>query len=252
MSVRFRASGIHFLISTGVAFASALLVFLVWYPSPYEVLAGGLTLFAMVVGIDVVLGPLLTALVANPKKSRTELRRDIALIVVVQILAFFYGMYTVAMARPVHLVFEIDRFRVVSAADISPAELEKAAPAYRHLSWIGPTLIAARKSTNQEEMIRSLDLGLQGVDISMQPDRWIDYASSAEAVLQKARPVNLLLAKYPAEVEQVRLAAANSKVDLENIYFLPMDSRSASGSALIAAPDARIIGYLAVDGFFTP
>jgi len=32
--------------------------------------------------------------------------------------------------------------------------------------------------------------------------------------------------------------------------FLPMTSRHASGVALLAPPDARIVGYLPVDGFF--
>jgi len=42
-------------------------------------------------------------------------------------------------------------------------------------------------------MMRALDLGIQGQDISMQPDRWVAYGPQAEAVLKKARPVKLLL-----------------------------------------------------------
>jgi hypothetical protein len=250
MSLRVRASGLHFLISASIALLSSLLVFLLWYPSPYPTLAGGLTLFAMLVGIDVVLGPFLTALVANPAKPRAELRRDIGLIVLVQLLAFGYGMYTIAMARPVHLVFEVDRLQVVSAADIDPSQLGKALPAYRQLPWTGPTLLAARKSANQEEMMRSLDLGLQGLDISMQPERWVDYASQAEAVLEKARPVKLLLEKFPHLANQVQAAAASHGVAPESMRFLPITSRHASGVALLALPDARIVGYLPVDGFF--
>ena len=250
MGFRLHASGLHFLISVAVAVVFGLLVFLLWYPPPFATLAGGLTLFAMLVGIDVVLGPFLTALVANPTKPRPELRRDIGLIVVVQLLAFGYGAYSIALARPVHLVFEVDRLAVVSAADIDTDQLLKASPAYQKLPWTGPTLIAARKSESSAEMTRSLEMGLQGVDISMQPERWVDYNANAAAVLKKARPVKLLLDKYPQLADQLRAAAASHSVAPGDIQFLPMTSRRESGVALIAAPDARFVGYLSVDGFF--
>lgn len=250
MSLRVRASGLHFLISASIALLASLLVFLVWYPSPYSTLAGGLALFAMLVGIDVILGPVLTALVASPTKPSAELRRDIGLIVLVQLLAFGYGMYTIAMARPVHLVFEVDRLQVVTAADIEPSQLGQALPEYRQLPWTGPTLLAARKSASQEEMLRGLDLGMQGLDLAMQPERWVSYASYADVVFNKARPVKVLLEKFPELADPVQAVAARHGVAPENMRFLPMTSRHASGVALLAPPDARIVGYLPVDGFF--
>lgn len=250
MTRRIRASGLHFFISASIALLSSLIVFLLWYPSPYATFAGGLGLFGMLVGIDVVLGPFLTAIVAGPSKSSTELRRDIGWIVLVQLLAFGYGMYTIAMARPVHLVFEVDRFRVVSAADVDPTQLVNAPTPYRQLPWTGPTLIAARKSENPKEMERALDLGIQGLDIAMLPERWVDYASHATAVLTKARPVKLLVEKFPQVADEVQIAANSHGVKLEALYFLPLDSRKVSGTVLVAAPDARIVGYLTVDGFF--
>ena len=250
MGFRTRASGLHFLASALIALVFGLIVFLLWYPPPFAMLAGGLTLFVMLVGIDVVLGPFLTALVANPKKPRLELRRDIGLIVVVQLIAFGYGAYTIALARPVHLVFEVDRLAVVSAADIDADQLKKALPAYRKLPWTGPTLIAARKSESGSEMTRSLDLGLQGLDISMQPERWVDYNVNATAVLEKSRPVRILLDKYPELTDQLKTALSTHNITPENSRFLPMTSRWESGVALIAASDARFLGYLPVDGFF--
>ena len=57
---RLQAAGIHLLISLFVAALAAVLVFGLWYPNPYRDLSGGRTLFSMVVGVDVVLGPLIT------------------------------------------------------------------------------------------------------------------------------------------------------------------------------------------------
>ena len=250
MNFRIRVSGVHFLISVGIAVLAALLVFLVWYPPPYAVLAGGLSLFVMLVAIDVVLGPCLTAVVANSAKPRAELVRDIALIALIQLLALGYGMNTIALARPVYLVFEVDRFRVVSAADVDSVTLVKAPAAYRQLPWTGPTLIATRKAMNQNEMLHSLGLGLQGVDIAMQPERWTEYAFSIEAVLSKARPAKLLLEKYPQVTEELQAVAAKHAVEIGDIFFLPLVSRKSSGVVLVSVPKADIVGYLMVDGFF--
>ncbi len=51
-----------------IAALAAALVFLVWYPSPYSTLAGGTGLFLLIVSVDVVMGPALTAVVASPGK----------------------------------------------------------------------------------------------------------------------------------------------------------------------------------------
>lgn len=249
MNRRVRLPGIHLIISTAVALMAGLVVFLLWYPPPYAMFVGGLTLFVMLIGIDVALGPALTAILANPSKPNSELGRDLTWVVAIQLSAFVYGVYTLALARPVHLVFEVDRFRVNTAADIDQTSPAKAADLYRNLPWTGPILIAGRKSVNQEEMLHSLDLGIQGVDISMQPDRWVDYASDKSAVLKKARPINQLLQKQPHPADQIQSVATSVGVSLKGIRFLPLLSRKESGVALILATDPRVVGLLSVDGF---
>lgn len=249
MNRRLRAGGIHLLVSASIAALAALLVFLVWFPSPYASIAGGLGLFALLVSVDVVLGPLLTAVVASGTKPRAELRRDIVIIAIVQLVAFGYGMYSIAAARPIYMVFEVDRFTVVRAADIDPAALERAAPAFRELPWTGPRLIAARKSTNSDEMLHSLELSFSGVDISMQPERWVDYGGMHEAVLKAAHPVKALVEKYPGAGEQVRAVARRAGVAPDALLFLPLTSRRGISTALLSAADARVVGYVPVDGF---
>jgi hypothetical protein len=250
MGIRVFAAGVHFFISLSIALVCGALVFFLWYPPPFASFAGGLTLFMMLVGVDVILGPCLTALVAAPTKSAVELRRDIGVIVVLQALAFSYGMYTIALARPVYLVFEVDRIRVITAVDVDTTQLGNAAPAFRQLPWTGPTLIAAQKPSNSEELLQALDAGLQGVDIAMQPKRWVDYETVVPDVLKKARSVKSLMEHYPAAIGQLRALAAEHGVQVNDLLFLPMQSRRTSAVALIAPRDARILGYLPFDGFF--
>ena len=124
---RLRASGIHLGISVAIALLAALLVFLVWYPYPYREISGGRELFLILVSVDVVLGPLITLTIFNRAKPWRALRRDLAIVGLIQFSALCYGMWTVFVARPVHLAFEIDRFRVIHAIDV-PAEMLPQAP----------------------------------------------------------------------------------------------------------------------------
>src|SRR5882762_3071798 len=105
--LRLRAAATHLLASAVVAGIASLVVFKLWYPSPFSTVAGGSALFLILISVDVTLGPALTAVIASPGKPQTEFIRDLAVIVVVQFSAFAYGLYTMALARPVALAFEV-------------------------------------------------------------------------------------------------------------------------------------------------
>jgi hypothetical protein len=247
---RFRMAAAHFGASAVVAAVAALLIFKVWYPSPFANIAGGLSLFALLVGVDVVLGPALTAVAASPGKPRRVFLRDLAVIVSLQLAAFGYGAYTVALARPVALVFEVDLMRLVSAAEIQPGEVSAVPAPSPQLSWSGPRLMAAALPAEGDEMLRAIDLGLAGIHLAMQPVYWRDYSSQSSLAWKAARPVSKLLGKYPESAAEVAQLARSAGVPFESLRFLPLTARHADGVTLIAPPDAQVIGHLPLDGFF--
>ena len=79
-----RAAIIHLLLSATIASAFAALVFGIWFTAPIRELVGGTKLFWLIVGVDVICGPLLTLVVLNPAKSGAELKRDLILIAIIQ------------------------------------------------------------------------------------------------------------------------------------------------------------------------
>ena len=79
---RLKASGIHLALSLAIAALAALLVVGIWYP--YREISGGRELLLLVVTADVILGPLITLAVFNRKKPWTELRRDVAMVALIQ------------------------------------------------------------------------------------------------------------------------------------------------------------------------
>jgi len=246
---RFVAAGLHLLVSAAVAAVAALLVFTVWYPTPFNLIAGGTALFLILVSVDVVLGPALTLVAASPGKARREFRRDLAVIVAVQLAAFSYGVYTIALARPIFQSFEVDRFRVVTAVDIERNDLDKAPSGIRALPWLGPELIAAVPPTDPGEHLKSIELGMAGIDLSMIPSNWRSYESQKDAVWRAARPIAALIARYPTISADIEKAAAAQRKASAELRYLPLVSRQVSWVVLLAAPDARPIGYLPVDGF---
>jgi hypothetical protein len=247
---RLRAASIHLGISALVAALASLVVFAVWYPSPFATIAGGTHLFLLLVSVDVVMGPALTAVVVGAGKPRQELVRDLIVIVLLQLTAFGYGLYSVALARPVALVYEVDLLRLVSAADLEPAGLNEAPAGLRDLSWRGPRLMAALKPTDPQELLRSVELGLAGIPLAAMPRYWRDYSEHADAAWRAARPVPALLAKYPASVEAVTRIATAAGQPASALRFLPLRARHAEWVTLIAAPNASIVGHLPLDGFF--
>ena len=82
---RFRASGFHFVISLLVGLVLLALCWFMWYPAPMLMAIGGHEIFLLVVGIDVVLGPLLTLVVF--KSGKKTLKFDLAVIALLQIAA---------------------------------------------------------------------------------------------------------------------------------------------------------------------
>lgn len=109
-----KASAIHLIASALIAVAAAAIVFFVWFPFPYRALAGGQKLFWVLVAVHVACGPLLTLIVFDPKKPRSELKFDFTVIALIQIVCLCYGLYALSSARPVVLAFETDRFVAVS------------------------------------------------------------------------------------------------------------------------------------------
>lgn len=160
-------AGWHLLISLFVAGAAALLVFKIWYPHPYEELTGGLALYKLVVIVDVICGPLLTLVLASPKKSTKERVVDFSLIGAIQLAALLYGLYSVSQARPVVAAFEQDRIMVVTAAEIDYEQLSNAPEGLRQLSWFGVKRVGLREPVNVEEANQSLSMSLQGIEPSM-------------------------------------------------------------------------------------
>lgn len=246
---RLQWSGWHLLTSLLVATAVAALVFFVWFPHPYRDLSGGLRLFVIVVGVDVVLGPVATLAVASAKKSIKTLKMDISLIALLQLGALAYGLWTVAQARPVYMAFEIDRFRVVHAVDVDPVLLASARAEYQHLPLSGPRMIAVRPFVDSNEKMEVTMAALSGATIGARPDLWMSYAEAAPAVLAESKPVGELVKRKPEYQAQVAEFIAGRQLSEGSVRYLPVAGRDLFWTVLLDGETAEPLGYLPIDPY---
>ncbi len=246
---RLQASGAHFALSLGVALLAATLVFGVWYPYPYREISGGRELFFIIMAVDVVMGPLLTFAVFNRKKPLEELKRDLAIIVLLQLAALGYGLWTVFISRPVHLVFEYNRFRVVHAIEVDDTLLAKAPPSLQRLPITGPTTLSLRNFKDGKEQGDMTMAALGGMQLAARPELWQDYATAAPQILAEAKPVAQLKARFTTRTPEIDDAVRSTGRPELALQYVPMVGRKTFWTVLVDGVSAEPLVFLPIDSF---
>ena len=114
---RWLAFASHFGISLLIFLALLLLIVFFWYPGALFAAAGGWQGIRIVVGVDLVLGPLLTLIVYDIAKPRQVLFRDLLVIALIQLSCLAGGVYVVFDERPVAVTYVHDKFYVLKNSD---------------------------------------------------------------------------------------------------------------------------------------
>lgn len=248
-SFRFLASGLHCLLSLVVALAAAILVFGFWYPYPYREISSGRELFLLVVSVDVILGPLITLMIVNRNKSKQELCGDLLVVGLIQVAALGYGLWTVAIARPVHMVFEYDRFRVVHAIEVDPTLLRGSSARIVALPLSGPTLLALRPFRDEQEKMEATMAALQGVSLASRPELWIPYEEATAAVLKYAQPAEQLLNRFSASANDIRQTLHGVGRAPQDVVYLPLVGRKSFWTVFLDPVTAQVLVTMPLDSF---
>src|SRR5688572_9615492 len=185
---RWRASGIHLVISAVIAAAGLALMLALWYPGPLFQAAGGNELLFILVGVDVVIGPLITLAVFRAGKR--GMKFDLAVIGTLQIAALIYGAWVVALSRPAFVVFVKDRFEVASVIDLKEEDLAQARyPQFRKVPLTGPQWAVVDWPADKAEQQKLVQLAFQGIDVHAFPKYFAPFEERTKDVLAKAIPI---------------------------------------------------------------
>ena len=239
----------HLILSLVVAVVSAGVVFGLWYPTPYRQMLNVGQIYLLVLVVDVVCGPLLTMIVASPRKSRRERWLDFSLIGAIQIAALAYGMHSVWVARPVALAFEIDRLVVVTANEVELEALPKAPQGLQRLPWAGVLQVGTRRAAGAAEMLSSVELGMAGISPAMRPDWWLPWSEARDGMRARAKPLAELIARRPEAASLLQAAAQSAGHAVKDLSYLPLVSSKTKDWVALLDVDLNIVGHAPVDGF---
>jgi len=200
----------------------------------------------LLMGVDIGIGPLLTLIVVSPHKSRKLLRLDLSVIAILQMLAFAYGVHVIAAARPVFVVAEIDRLVLVTAGELTDADLAKGhLPNFRARSWIGPILVGALPPKGQEGIEIAEQNIRGGKDIDQLPRFYVPYDQVIDKVMRHAKLLSQL--RNATELQQKQLKQLQSGLDGGTLLALPLQRGEHSYTAIMSPRTKRPTLILAID-----
>ena len=198
----------HFFISICISLISLFWVFNAWYPGPLAKATNVTYIFLMLLAIDIILGPILGFVVYNEKKK--TLKFDLAVIFLLQLSALAYGVYSISQARPVWIVYNVDRFELVRKNELIEDNIQQAQLQFQQPSWFKPEYAATEFAKNTQQRNKDMFAEvLGGISLAQRPERYVDFSKAKEKVQKRAQSLELLpqyndktvvektLAKYP-------------------------------------------------------
>jgi len=201
-SRKLRAAGIHAGLSFAVFAVFSFLAVFLWFPAPLFVLEGAFVALAIAAGVDLVVGPILTLVVTNAKKSKREQWMDYSLIALMQIGALYFGISQLYKEHPVAMVHYVDSFYLVSHQNIHKQNINELAILENSagINWKGLPLFAVVDPSGLEE---------NKIALKKMQERELNYWEQLQ--LYKALPelkesvLEYPLKKYKFEDESIQL-----------------------------------------------
>jgi hypothetical protein len=246
MRFRLKAFSLHLASSATVLTLILGSLYLGWYRWPGWHLTEVTQVVLIMVCVDVVLGPTLTFIIANQKKPRRELTRDVGMIVVVQLCALIYGSVSLWNGRPLYYAFSENLLQLVQAYDIEAAEAEAGrrenaslAPHWYSLPrWVWAPL--PQDAEESRKIITSTIIG--GDDVISMPKYfkpWEDGLPRLRKQLKKVDDVRYFAKSEKAKLKE-KIRAAGLPADQADT--IPLTGRGHPLLAVIDPVTLKIMG----------
>lgn len=244
---RLIAAGAHLAVSGGLVALALLLIFGVWYPDGLGRLEGVGLIVALLVGVDLILGPTCTLLVASSTKTRTTLYRDLAIIGTAQILAFGYGLYAAFSTRPVFLVAHSGLVQSVAANLVGSAyrAVNRPVPA---MPVSGPILVGTRQINEQDAAAIAADERRGGPNLVERTDLHVPWPPPGPQ-LPRLQTVAELRWSAPLQAA-VERTLIDRRIAQEQVVAAPVVARAGDGVLLLWRDGLRPIRFVSVVPWF--
>jgi hypothetical protein len=246
MKFRLKAFGLHLLASTVALMLIFGALYLGWYRWPGWYLADVSQVVFVMAGVDLVVGPLLTFVIAQAGKPRRVLARDIGVVVVIQLIALIYGTMSIWNGRPLYYAFSETVLQVVQAYDINPGESalarrQKAALAphwYSLPRWIWVPL--PQDSKERERIVASAVSG--GDDVISMPRYFKPWEQGLPELRNQLKKVDDLGYFSAAEKKLLKEHMRAAGLSSDQLNSIPLTGRGHPLLAVLEPASLKITG----------
>ncbi len=241
---KIRAALTHLAISAVVVGSLCAVIFFVWYPGDYFVVRSGWNALKVLLGVDLVVGPLLTLIVFRTGKP--SLKFDMSCIAVLQLAALGYGGWVMYQERPYFMVFAVDRFEVVGRHEIDPAA---AAPWVERKPFLEPLHVVAVPPRDPHAYNQLLEetLFMGMADIERRPEFWQTYESAKAIIDRKLAPLSELAEKAPMAAERIEKSLDGLGRPAEDFGFVPLRGTERNFAVIVDRETTLPAGIVDVD-----
>lgn len=237
---RLKAGGVHLAISALIALAAIGIIFFAWYPGALSGAQGVDRLVLILIGVDVILGPLMTAIIYVPGKW--GLKFDLVVIAAMQTAALLYGLEAIHGGRPAYVVFNVDRFDVIAYQDVNKDSLSRVPEGMGRSFW-GPKTVAAVLPADSEKRADILFSAIGGgADLAQLPEYFVPVEAERPSMIKRQRPMDELRKLNELNDEQWNdVLASFGRSELE-LGYLPLAANARDGAVVIDAQSGEILG----------
>lgn len=256
MPFRLRAFIAHFAISIVLLAALLAVLYLGWYRWPGWYLTGAEVVAGLMILVDVGLGPLGTLVVSSPNKPKREWRRDVALIVGVQLAALSYGSYTLWQGRPLFYAFSTARIEMVRAGDFNDEQVRIAQEQHAAFLpvWSEPVRwVWARLPDDPDERARIMfSAVVGGDDVIAMPRYFRAWEDARDDITKVLLPMDRLLRLVNFDERDYRRRLAELSHPAEELAALPVKGSRRNGVWIIHRSSAEPLAFWPVSVWEAP
>lgn len=190
MSARIKFFIKHLSVSLIVALLVLTWIFTIWYPMPLAKATGVTHIVLLMIAIDVIVGPTLGFIVY--KEYKNSLKFDLMVIVMLQLAALSYGIYSLAEGRPVWMVFNGNRFELIRNNELLDVSGDSTVDnEYYHPSLLGPKYVAVKIAEDSSEREQNMFEELQGgISLAQRPERYVAIAEANGRIIETAEDIS--------------------------------------------------------------
>jgi len=225
--IKLKAFSIHLLLSFTLVSCLLGLVVYFWFPPDYIGISSFKDVTLLIIGIDLIIGPLLTFIVFKPNKK--SLKIDLSTIVFLQLIAISYGVYALYQTHPLFVTYKQGIFNLVHANEIN---LDKAKYNDLKVSTFSSGNLAFTQLPKdpKERMEVMLSVDMKGEpDIDKRAEFYEPYDNHLETILKNSLDATKLFSEK--ELDEPRKKFLTKYKEKENYAYFPI--KGASDVAII-------------------